>query len=89
MFTTDGRIPALNLTLVEDPGVNILYNVSGNIREDKYSEAPEAFDGIIEAILAPLDAPRMAGLNALVSAEGQDPKVVANDYLVEEGLISG
>ena len=31
----------------------------------------------------------MAGLNALVSAEGQDPKVVANDYLVEEGLISG
>ena len=89
VFTTDGRIPALNLTLVEDPGVNILYNVSGNIREDKYSEAPEAFDGIIEAILAPLDEIRMAGLNALVSAEGQDPKVVANDYLVEEGLISG
>ena len=89
VFTTDGRIPALNLTLVEDPGVNILYNVSGNIREDKYNEAPEAFDGIIEDILAPLDEIRMAGLNALVSAEGQDPKVVANDYLVEEGLISG
>jgi osmoprotectant transport system substrate-binding protein len=89
VFTTDGRIPALNLTLVEDPGVNILYNVSGTIREDKYNEAPEAFDGIIEAILAPLDEIRMAGLNALVSAEGQDPKVVANDYLVEEGLISG
>ena len=89
VFTTDGRIPALNLTLVEDPGVNILYNVSGNIREDKYNEAPEAFDGIIEAILAPLDETRMSGLNALVSAEGQDPKVVANDYLVEEGLISG
>jgi len=89
VFTTDGRIPALNLTLVEDPGVNILYNVSGTIREDKYNEAPEAFDGIIEAILAPLDEIRMAGLNALVSAEGQDPAVVANDYLVEEGLISG
>ncbi|MEZ7976438.1 MAG: glycine betaine ABC transporter substrate-binding protein [Pontimonas sp.] len=89
VFTTDGRIPALNLTLVEDPGVNILYNVSGTIREDKYSEAPEAFDGIIEAILAPLDEIRMAGLNALVSAEGQDPKVVANDYLVEEGLSPG
>ena len=90
VFTTDGRIGALNLTLVEEEGnVNILYNVSGNIREDKYNEAPEAFDGIIEAILAPLDAPRMAGLNALVSAEGQDPAVVANDYLVEEGLISG
>ena len=89
MFTTDGRIGALNLTLVEEEGVNILYNVSGTIREEKYNEAPEAFDGIIEAILAPLDAPRMAGLNAKVSADGQEPKVVAKEYLVEEGFISG
>jgi len=89
VFTTDGRIPALDLTLVTDPGVNILYNVSGTIREDKYNEAPEAFDGVIEAILAPLDEVRMAGLNALVSAEGQDPADVAKAFLVEEGLISG
>jgi len=89
VFTTDGRIPALNLTLVEDPGVNILYNVSGTIREDKYNEAPEAFDGIIEDVLAPLDEIRMAGLNAKVSAEGEDPVAVASEYLVEEGLISG
>ncbi|MEL0291933.1 MAG: glycine betaine ABC transporter substrate-binding protein, partial [Aquiluna sp.] len=26
VFTTDGRIPALGLTLVQDPGVNIVYN---------------------------------------------------------------
>ena len=89
VFTTDGRIPALNLTLVEDPGVNILYNVSGTIREDKYNEAPEAFDGIIEDVLAPLDEIRMAGLNAKVSAEGEEPVAVASEYLVEEGLISG
>jgi osmoprotectant transport system substrate-binding protein len=89
VFTTDGRIPALNLTLVEDPGVNILYNVSGTIREEKYNEAPEAFEGIINDILAPLDEVRMAGLNALVSAEGQDPADVARAYLVEESLISG
>jgi len=89
VFTTDGRIPALNLTLVEDPGVNILYNVSGTIREEKYNEAPEAFDGIINDILASLNEERMAGLNALVSAEGQNPADVARAYLVEEGLISG
>ena len=89
VFTTDGRIPALDLTRVEDPGVNILYNVSGTIREEKYNEAPKAFDGIINDILAPLDEVRMAGLNALVSAEGQDPADVARAYLVEEGLISG
>ena len=89
VFTTDGRIPALNLTLVEDPGVNILYNVSGTIREDKYNEAPEAFDGIIEDVLAPLDEIRMAGLNAKVSAQGEEPVAVASEYLIEEGLISG
>ncbi|HEY7854746.1 MAG TPA: glycine betaine ABC transporter substrate-binding protein [Aquiluna sp.] len=87
VFTTDGRIPALGLTLVEDPGVNILYNVSGNIREDKYNEAPEAFDGIINAILEPLDNVRMAELNGQVSAEGEDPADVARQFLVDEGLI--
>jgi len=88
-YATDGRIPALGLTLVTDPGVNILYNVSGTIREEKYNEAPDAFDGIINDILAPLDETRMAGLNTLVSAEGQDAADVARAYLVEEGLISG
>ncbi len=69
--------------------MNILYNVSGTIREEKYNEAPEAFDGIINDILAPLDEVLMASLNALVSAEGQDPADVARGYLVSEGLISG
>ena len=88
VFTTDGRIPALNLTLVEDPGVNIVYNVSATVREETYNEAPEAFDGIVEALLAPLSNERMAELNARVSAEGEDPQAVARDYLVEEGLLS-
>jgi osmoprotectant transport system substrate-binding protein len=88
VFTTDGRIPALNLTLVQDPGVNILYNVSANIRQETYDQAPEAFDGIVEAILAPLSNDRMAELNARVSAEGEDPQAVAKAYLVEEGLLS-
>jgi osmoprotectant transport system substrate-binding protein len=88
VFTTDGRIPALNLTLVEDPGVNIIYNVSATVREETYLLAPEAFDGIVEALLAPLSNERMAELNARVSAEGEDPQAVARDYLVEEGLLS-
>ena len=87
VFTTDGRIPALGLTLVTDPGVNILYNVSGTIRQDKYNEAREEFDGIIEAVLAPLDNIKMAELNGKVSAEGEDPADVARDFLVAEGLI--
>jgi osmoprotectant transport system substrate-binding protein len=89
VFTTDGRIPALGLTLVEDPGVNILYNVSATVREETYEKAPDAFDGIVDAILAPLDNVKMAELNARVSAEGEEPAAVAKDYLVTEGIIAG
>lgn len=89
VFTTDGRIPALELTLVEDPGVNIVYNISMTIRDDKYQEATEAFDAIAGLILEPLNNERMGGLNAQVSAEGEDPVDVARQYLVDEGLIGG
>jgi osmoprotectant transport system substrate-binding protein len=89
VYLTDGRIPGLNLTLVDDPGVHILYNVSGTIREDKYNEAPDAFDAIIAAIMAPLDNERMVGLNARVTTQGEDPAQVAKNFLIEEGLISG
>jgi osmoprotectant transport system substrate-binding protein len=89
VFTTDGRIPALGLSLVEDPGVNILYNVSATVRNETYEQAPEAFDGIVDAILAPLDNLKMAELNARVSAEGEEPAAVARDYLVEQGIIAG
>lgn len=87
VFTTDGRIPALNLTLVEDPGVNILYNVSATMRADTYNKAPAVFDSIIEQMLAPLDNITMAALNGRVSADGEEPVVVATDYLTEIGLL--
>jgi osmoprotectant transport system substrate-binding protein len=89
VYTTDGRIPHLNLTLVQDPGVHFLYNVSGTIRSDKYNEAPEAFDAIINAILNPLDNDRMADLNTRLAVDGQEADAVAKAYLVEEGLITG
>ena len=89
VFTTDGRIPALELTLVEDPGVNIIYNVSATMRQAKFDENPESFQGIVDAILAPLSNERMAELNAKVSAEGEEPSAVAREYLVSEGIIGG
>jgi osmoprotectant transport system substrate-binding protein len=89
IFTTDGRIPALGLTVVEDPGVMILYNVSVGIRDDKYQEAPAAFDTIAEAILAPLDDDLMQELNRQVNEDGISPQDVARQYLIDQGLIQG
>jgi osmoprotectant transport system substrate-binding protein len=89
IFTTDGRIPALGLTVVDDPGVMILYNVSMNVRDDKYQEAPAAFDAIAEAILSPLDNDTMQELNRRVNEDAQEPADVARQFLIDEGLIQG
>ncbi|HSJ29091.1 MAG TPA: glycine betaine ABC transporter substrate-binding protein [Acidimicrobiia bacterium] len=89
IFTTDGRIPALGLTVVEDPGVMILYNVSMGVRDDAYQQAPAAFDAIAEAILAPLDNDSMQELNRQVNEDGLTPAAVAERYLIDQGLIQG
>ena len=86
VFTTDGRIGGLGLTLVEDPGVMILYNISMNIRDEVYSQAPEAFDEIADTILSGLTQEKMTELNTRVSYEGEDPEDVAADYLDDAGL---
>jgi len=88
VFTTDGRIPALGLSLVEDPGVNIVYNVSATFRQSTFEQAPEAFQTLVDAILTPLTNERMADLNARVSAQGEEPSAVAREYLISEGIIS-
>ncbi len=87
VFTTDGRIPALNLDLVEDPGVFILYNVSMTMPDDVFQQAPEAFEALADTIFAGLDEETMAELNRRVSADGEDPRAVAEDYLTQQGLL--
>jgi osmoprotectant transport system substrate-binding protein len=89
IFTTDGRIPALELSIVDDGGAFILYNVSVTMRDDLYQEAPEAFDEIANLILDPIDNDLMAELNSQVDVEGEDAATVAGNYLVDQGLISG
>src|SRR5690606_33043275 len=88
VFTSDGRIEGLELTLVEDPGVMILYNVSSNPRDDMYQENPETFDAMAEAILSGLTQETMNALNRQVSFDGEAATEVARQYLVDQGLIS-
>ena len=87
VFTTDGRIPALGLELVEDPGVHILYNVSMTMPDSVYQQAPEAFEALADTILSALDNETVAELQRKVSADGEDPRDVAEAYLTEQGLL--
>jgi osmoprotectant transport system substrate-binding protein len=87
IFTTDGRIPFLDLTIVDDDDTFIIYNVSINVRDEIYQENPEAFDTIAERILENLDNDTMAELNRQVSVDGEEAADVAREYLRSEGLI--
>lgn len=87
VFTTDGRIPALDLVLVEDPGVNILYNVSMTMLDSVYQQYPEEFEALADTILGGLDNATSAALQAQVSVDGEDPRDVAEAYLTEQGLL--
>ncbi len=89
VFTTDGRIKELDLSVVDDGGAMIIYNISINVRKDVYEEAPEAFDTIADAVLESLDQETMTALNEQVSAQGEDPADVAKQHLVDAGLIDG
>ncbi|MBM6404469.1 hypothetical protein JQN72_09470 [Phycicoccus sp. CSK15P-2] len=86
VFTTDGRITALNLELVEDPGVFILYNVSFVFQNSVYEPNGEVYEDLAAQILKPLDNDKMAELNARVDVEGDSADMVAEDYLEEIGL---
>ncbi len=88
IFTTDGRIPALDLSIVDDGGAFIIYNVSLNIRDEVYQEAPDQFDALVPLLVDPLDNDAMAELNRQVSVDGEDAADVAKKCLQGEGLIA-
>ena len=87
IFTTDGRIPALGLDVVEDPGVHVLYNVSMTMPDSVYQQAPEAFEAFADTILSGLDDDTIAELQRQVSEDGEDASVVAERFLTEQGLL--
>jgi osmoprotectant transport system substrate-binding protein len=88
VFTTDGRISALNMELVDDAnGAMILYNLSYTFRNDVYEANAETYDLLANEILEPLDEAKMQELNAQVDIEGEDYKDVAEGYLQEIGVL--
>ncbi len=87
VFTTDGRILALNLSLVDDPGVMIVYNASYTWNNEVYMEHQDVYDELATKIFEPLDDEKMAELNAKVDVDGTPAERVAEDYLKEIGIL--
>jgi osmoprotectant transport system substrate-binding protein len=88
VFTTDGRIAALDLKVLEDDESFFpLYNVSPVFVEDIWAEYGSSLQELYAPVAEALDDDTMASLNARVSADGERPADVARDWLTENGFI--
>lgn len=88
-FATDGKIEELELVNLEDDKMFFpVYNAAPVFRAEVLEQFPEIED--IMADIAPrLDDETMIYLNYRVDVEGYEPDEVAEEWLLEEGLISG
>lgn len=88
VFTTDGRIKALDLTVLEDDvGFFPSYNASPHANGDFHTQHPQAVE-VMEQIAPLLTNEVLMDLNYQVDVEGLEPVDVALDWMVEEGLIT-
>ncbi|ROZ62811.1 glycine betaine ABC transporter substrate-binding protein [Kocuria soli] len=88
VFTTDGRILSLNLTVLEDDKHYFpAYNGSPVFNQEFLDQHPE-LEETLAPVMAKLDNETLQELNAQVDVEGKDPADVAFDWMVDEGFIS-
>ncbi|GAA2676081.1 MULTISPECIES: glycine betaine ABC transporter substrate-binding protein [Actinosynnema] len=88
VFTTDGRILALDLVVLEDDKKFFpQYNASLVLREEFHEQHPE-IERIMTPVFEKLDNDTIIRLNAEVDVDGRDPAAVARDWMVSEGFVS-
>lgn len=86
-FSTDGRIIAFDLKVLEDDkNVFLPYYPAPVVRAEVLEKHPELED-VLNKLSGKIDDLKMATLNGKVDLDGQDPREVAEEWLREEGLI--
>jgi osmoprotectant transport system substrate-binding protein len=89
VFATDGRIAALDLTVLEDDESFFpSYLPSLNIRQEVLDANPGLAD-LFAPVAAALDTETMQALNSRVDVDGENEADVAMAFLTENGLIGG
>lgn len=87
VFTTDGRIKAMDLdVLTDDRHFFPNYNAAPEIHASTVEKWP-AIARLLDPVSAKLTTAVAQELNAKVDVDGEDPHQVAKDWLVAEGFI--
>jgi len=88
VFTTDGRILTLDLTVLEDDKKTFpQYNAAVTVRKDFLDRYP-AIAEVLEPVSAALNNDIILELSVKIDGAGEDPAVVARDWLVKEGFVT-
>lgn len=88
VFTTDGRMVALDLTILEDDKHFFpAYNVAPVVRVEVLNKYP-ALKQVFEAVSSRLTNEEQQKLNFRVDVDGMEPSTVAFDWMKDQGLIT-
>ncbi|WP_326821945.1 glycine betaine ABC transporter substrate-binding protein [Streptosporangium sp. NBC_01639] len=89
VFTTDGRIAALGLTVLQDDKRFFpSYNAAVTLRQETYQKYP-ALEKVLQPVIDKLDDATMQKLNARVDVDGEEPGKVSADWLDKSGFLGG
>lgn len=87
IFTTDGQLSSADVVVLEDDKQFFpSYQALVVIRQELLDQDPTLED-TINRLSGKMDATIMANLNNRVDSLGEDPEVVAHDFLVKAGLV--
>ena len=90
VFSTDAQLASGKYTVLKDPkGIFGFQNVHFVINKDKYDAlGGKAFGDVISSVNKLLTNPAMQSMNSAVDVDKKDPKVVAQQFLQANGLLS-
>ena len=88
VYTTDGRVKGLDLVVLEDDKRFFpVYNLATVVR-GSYLDAHPQIEQVLEPLIDLLTNEVMVELNMRVDVDGEDPALVARDFLAAEGLVT-
>ena len=87
VYGTDGSLDKMNMMVLDDPlGVPPVYLPAPVIRGELVKKYPE-LENMFTDVFASLSREKLQALNARVAFDGEDAKVVAEDYLKKNGFL--
>jgi len=88
VFTTDGRVLTLDLAVLDDDKKTFpQYNAAVTVRKEFLDKYPQIAD-VMDPVSAKLTNEVILELSVKIDGDGEDPAVVARDWLVKEGFVT-